>query len=71
MAGANAVLKSALNRSRPYPKASRSTRSATIRDTSATGPNYGVGVSNHLSLGGTVVPNSKNQGRTWQTFGKS
>jgi hypothetical protein len=68
MPGANAVLKRHLSRTRPYPKGKTGRRTAT-------GSNDGVALATHLSSGGATgisqFPNSKDQGRSYQTFGKS
>jgi hypothetical protein len=78
MAGANAVFKSALGRSRSGSsfRGSRSTRRATVGSGMRMPIRFGFGSApnTHMVSGGTTgiprFPNSTNQGRTFQTFGK-
>ena len=80
MAGANAVFKGALGRSKSGSSfvGSRSTRRSTVRVSNrdrAHGMQNASAPNTHMVSGGTTgipqFPNSTNQGRTWQTFGKS
>jgi hypothetical protein len=77
MAGANAVFKAALGRSKAGSSFStRGTRRATVGSGMLAPIKYGVGSapSGHLASGGSTgiprFPNNTNQGRTFQTFGK-
>jgi hypothetical protein len=68
--GANAVFKSALSRSK-YPRASRSTRRATIRDGSGTTVNSNA-PGMHLATTGPgsspAFPNAKAEARTFRGY---
>jgi hypothetical protein len=68
--GANAVWKSAMSRA-SYPKASRSTRRATVRDGSGTTVNSSL-PGMHLATSGpgssAAFPNAKAEARTFRPF---
>jgi hypothetical protein len=78
MAGADAVFKAALGRSKAGSsfRGSRTTRRGTVGSGMLNPLKYGVGTApnTHMVSGGTTgiprFPNSTNQGRTFQTFGK-
>lgn len=71
MAGANAVFKSALGRSRAGSsfRGSQTTRRATIGSGMLSPLKYGVGSAPNTHIaGGVTFPGSKDQGRHFRTF---